>query len=214
MGVAYSWVYKYNPLSVNAFFTLLLNQKDKPDADVLLEIASYYDVPLDTMMKRVLEVSNTAKGCLTVFLWVMVKYSLWLHGGPISGRLITRILHYVKPFSYVRLKRKDKYMWSSKTRTQENRNFSLCLACFCVCFTCEHCKRKHKQVKGDLSAIKKKRVQMCIVIIVLVFALIHVNVVFAFLCVNQAWPSISWRVSSNCYLAHCAVSRKFIGCPF
>lgn len=68
MGVAYSWVYKYNPLSVNAFFTLLLNQKDKPDADVLLEIASYYDVPLDTMMKRVLEVSNTAKGCLTVFL--------------------------------------------------------------------------------------------------------------------------------------------------
>ncbi|KAJ7392914.1 hypothetical protein OS493_008154 [Desmophyllum pertusum] len=30
-------------------------KKDKPDPDVLLELASYYDHPLDTMMKKVLE---------------------------------------------------------------------------------------------------------------------------------------------------------------
>lgn len=35
---------------------LLYKQKDKPDPDVLLELASYYDLPLEAMMKKVLEV--------------------------------------------------------------------------------------------------------------------------------------------------------------
>lgn len=34
---------------------LLYKQKDKPDPDVLLELASYYDLPLEAMMKKVLE---------------------------------------------------------------------------------------------------------------------------------------------------------------
>ena len=32
-------------------------QKDKPDPDVLLEVASYFDVPLEAMNKRLMDVS-------------------------------------------------------------------------------------------------------------------------------------------------------------
>lgn len=35
---------------------LLDKQKDKPDPDVLLELASYYDLTPEAMMKKVLEV--------------------------------------------------------------------------------------------------------------------------------------------------------------
>ena len=38
------------------FLITFFLQKDKPDPDVLLEMASYYDVHPDTMMKRLLEV--------------------------------------------------------------------------------------------------------------------------------------------------------------
>ena len=34
----------------------LYKQKDKPDPDVLLELASYYDLTMEAMMKKVLEV--------------------------------------------------------------------------------------------------------------------------------------------------------------
>ena len=40
----------------NSFNLLLEKQKDKPDPDVLLELASYYDLTLEAMTKKVLEV--------------------------------------------------------------------------------------------------------------------------------------------------------------
>lgn len=42
---------------INQFVVLFEKQKDKPDPDVLLEMASYYVVSVEAMNKRLMDVS-------------------------------------------------------------------------------------------------------------------------------------------------------------
>lgn len=50
---------------------LLDKQKDKPDPDVLLELASYYDLTPEAMMKKVLEVRVNFFICVLIYILIV-----------------------------------------------------------------------------------------------------------------------------------------------
>ena len=77
----------------NSFNLLLDKQKDKPDPDVLLELASYYDLTLEAMMKKVLEVKVNLFTCIII----QIATGIYLTYSEVSTR-IERYIRYSAQF--------------------------------------------------------------------------------------------------------------------